>query len=67
MKLSIPESRQSRMWVKFLDPAIQHAITNENCAYVIDVDAIDITSPNTQALVNRAIQEATVKFGAETL
>lgn len=67
MKLSIPESRQSRMWVKFLDESLKSGLSNENGAYIIDVDAIDKTAPNTQALVNRMIQEATVKFGAETI
>lgn len=67
MKLSIPESRQSRRWVQYLDEHIQSHIILENGAYVIFIDAIDTTLPNLQAKVNRVIQEATVKFGAETL
>lgn len=67
MKLSIPESRLSRRWVQYLDEQIQDHIVLENGAYIIFIDAIDKSLPNVQAKVNRLIQEATVKFGAETL
>lgn len=63
MILSVPESRLSRMWIKYLDASIQEHIVHENCAYLIDIKTMRESGVDTA----RVIQEATNKFGAERI
>lgn len=57
----MPESRLSRMWIKYLDEEVQSVTSLENSAYVIDIEELRKKEYNTA----RIIEEATNRFGAE--
>jgi len=63
MILSVPESRLSRMWIKYLDDSIQEHIVHENFTYLIDIKSARECGVD----MSRVIEEATKKFGAERI
>lgn len=63
MKLSIPVSRLSERWMKYLDEQVHTYTVVDTGAYIIDIAGLRENGYDTA----RIIQEAVNKFGAEKL